>query len=251
MKPVFVHTANTAKFLAAYSALERRGAAESCLMVIHGKPGVRKSKTVKWFATQNGCPVLTGNIEWKPASFLRALLTELQVTPAYSFERMFQQALLALAAKAEKNALEKLPYFVVIDEAEYISRNLRIMETIRALSDALEIPFLLVGMERIKQNIQLFEMAESRAGQYVEFLPESLADTAKLMREVCEVEIADDLVGFVHKHAKGLIRETMDAIAVIESHGKRQRGKPVTMVDVEGLTLFNSRKGGAPVVVRM
>lgn len=253
MRAQFVNTSNAKAFMAGLKAVEQRGAAEACLMVVDGEPGRGKSKVTEWWATQTRSVFLRAKKEWTPAWFMRELLERLNVAPEHSFEKMYKQALQALGAKADAARLANRPFGVVVDEADHITRSPRILETIRDLSDALEIPFILVGMGRIRHNLARFPQVASRVAAYVEFKDGQLQDTENLIGALCAVTVKPDLVRFTHEASRGRYREIKEAIGAIERHAKRMGGDPaaleVGLADMAGLVLFNDRSTGAPIEV--
>lgn len=250
MRNVYVKTENTKRFLAALDVLKDRGAEEACLMVLDGAPGLGKSELAKWFAIQKGCPYLRAKKEWRPAWMLRELLASLSVLPEYSFERMYAQALDHLSQRAHDAARDGAMFAVVVDEIDHIVRSGRLLETLRDLSDMLEIPFILVGMDRVRDRFGRFPQVASRVGQYVEFKPAGRKDVAAMAAELCEVELKDDLIDFLLDASGGHYREIKDALKNIERAGRRNAGKPVAAADMAGEVLFYSRRDGAAVKVR-
>ncbi|MBF0334603.1 MAG: ATP-binding protein [Alphaproteobacteria bacterium] len=250
MKDRFITTSNATRFLAALTALQQRGAEEACLMVLDGQPGQGKSEVAQWWATQTGSVYLRCKREWTPAWMLRELLAELRVQPQYSFERMYRQALEALGARARQAGRDGEPFGVVIDEVDHISRKGELLETLRDLSDMLEVPFVLVGMGKVRHHLARYPQIASRVGQYVEFAPATLDDVRALVCGLCEVPVADDLVDYLHRAAAGQAREVKEGIAAIERHGKRNPGQ-VTLAAMAGQTLLNDRRTGQPIVVRV
>lgn len=250
MRAQFVKTQNSLEFMVKLAALEQRGANEACLMVVDGDPGLGKSTVVQWWAVQSGAIFLRAKEEWKPAWFLRELLGALNKQPEHSFERMFRQAVQALGEKAAVAQRDGQSFAVVVDEVDHISRDKRMMETIRDLSDMLEIPFILVGMGKVRHNITRFPAIASRVGQYAVFQPAPLEDTQALVAALCEVPVKPDLVEFLHRAARCKSRETKEGIAAIERFGKRNPGKEIGLAEMNGLPLLNDRETGLPVVVR-
>lgn len=250
MRIQFVPTQNAKEFLAKLKALEQRGAAEACLLVAEGEPGLGKTTTTQWWAVQQRAPFVRAKEEWTPTWFLRDLLAELRVTPEHSFEKMFHQAIKALAKYSADAQRDGRPAGVVIDEADHISRNKRMMETIRDLSDMLEIPFILVGMGKVRANLTRFPMIARRVGQYAEFKPMPLSDAQAMVTALCEVEVKPCLVEFMHKAAAGRSSEIKEGIAAIERFGKRNAGTAIGVVEMNGQMLFNDRSTGQPILVR-
>ncbi len=250
MRPTFVKTENFSRFLAGLLTLNERGASEACFLVVDGEPGLGKTTIVHRWVTQEGCVYLRAKKEWTPAWMLRELLGLLKVSPEYSFERMFRQALAALAEHARIAARDGTTFAVVVDEADHISRKESMLETLRDLSDMLEIPFILVGMGRIRDNLTRFRQISSRVGQPVEFKPCSLADVQALVKGLCEVPVADDLVATLHQVSAGYTREIKEGIAAIERFGKRSPGKTIDCALMDGQPLLIDRRTGKPICVR-
>lgn len=251
MRPTFVKTENYGRFLAGLLTLKDRGAAEACFLVADGDPGLGKTTIVYRWVTQEGALYLRAKKEWTPAWMLRELLAALKVEPHYSFERMYRQALEALAKRVKDADRDGTTFAVVIDEADHISRKESMLETLRDLSDMLETPFILVGMGRIRQNLTRFRQISSRVAQPVEFQPCPLADVAALVKGLCEVPVADDLVAYLHRTSGGYTREIKEGIASIERVGRRNPGKTVDCAMMADQTLLIDRLTGSPILVRV
>lgn len=125
------------------------------------------------------------------------------------------------------------------------------METIRDLSDMLEIPFILVGMGRVRHNLTRFPAIASRVGQTVEFKVAPLADAQALVDQLCEVPVKPDLVEYLHRAAQGKFREIKEGLAAIERFGKRNPGMEIGVAEMAGQVLMNDRGTSKPVVVRL
>lgn len=253
MNRVIVETSNVASFLQGFRALERRGAEEACLMVVDGQPGLGKTTALTHWVAQTGAIYLRACKEWSPNWFLADLLQEgLRISPKHGYQQRFRQSLEGLLLRQSDHARQKRTFAVVIDEADHISRNARIMESIRDFSDIAAIPFVLVGMGKIRDNLSAFPQVASRISQYVRFERASLDDVEQFATKLCEVPVADDLVQFVHTVSNGYNREVKEALASIERFGKRngaEAGRPVSLADLAGQVLINDRRTGNPIIV--
>lgn len=96
MKKVFVETENVVRLMQGIAALEKRGAEECSLVVVDGEPGLGKTTTLEWWATQNNLIYLRAVKQWTAMWFLADLLQALRTAPAHSFQRRYKQALEAL-----------------------------------------------------------------------------------------------------------------------------------------------------------
>ena len=249
MKNAFVETENVRRFQQALSALERRGAREACLMVNDGLPGLGKTTALHRWATQTGAIFVRAKKEWTPSWFLNDLLAQFRISPPHSYQKRYAAALEAMLQAQTACVVQKKTFAVVIDEADHISRNSRIMESIRDFSDMGDIVFILVGMGKIRDNLTAFPQVASRIGQYVRFEQATREDVAAFFNVRCEVPVADDVIDFTHRVTNGFNREILEAMATVERVGRRNGGKPVDLGQLAGQPLVNDRRTGAPIIV--
>ena len=220
-------------------------------MIVDGQPGLGKTSTVNWWAVRNECIYLRAKKEWTPQWMMRDLITALNAVPLYSFEKMYKQALELLAQFTNANSISGKNFAIVVDEADHIARSSRCLETLRDLSDYLEIPFILVGMGIIRNSLKRFPQIASRIGKYVEFKELDLEDTRLLVNTLCNVQIEDKLIAFIHKVTNGYSREIKEAIASIDRFAARNPGlELVTYDSMIGLPLMNDRRNSNPIYVR-
>lgn len=249
MRPNFVKTSNVLRFNAALSALDKRGAREACIVVVDGQPGLGKTASLTRFAAQEEAIYLRCKKEFKPNWFLNELLEQLRQEPPHSFEKKFQLALKTLMQRQAAAATKGKRFALIVDEADHVSSNMRIMETIRDLSDMVEMPTILVGMGKIRSNLTRFPQIASRISQYVQFEVANLEDVRLLFQEKCEIAVEDDLIQYVAKVTGGYNREIMEAIAIVERFGKRQTlgERGLTLLDMAGQHIANDRATGEPI----
>lgn len=147
--------------------------------------------------------------------------------------------------------MSKRTFGLVIDEADHISTKEALLETVRDISDMLEMPVILVGMGKINDNISRFPQISSRISQRVKFQKASREDIRLLIDRKCEVKVADCLVDFVLKVSQGFNREVLEAIANIEKFGLRADPGPagVTVADMSGLKVLSDRRTSKPIHV--
>lgn len=248
MRRAIVETSNTIRFLDAMAALEERGAAEACIGIVDGVPGLGKTVTVEHWVAQNGLVYLRADSEWKPPWMIRALLAELGVHPEHSFEKMMGQTVRALKERDEAYRAMGRSFAVVVDEFDYFVRSKRMLDKVRDLADIVEVPIVLVGMGRIRAALDRHEEFASRIGAHCEFQPATVDDVRAHLGACCDVPVGEDLVHYLHRVSAGLYREIQSAIPRIEEVGRRSAG-PVAVADMVGHVLLVERKTGKAVVV--
>jgi DNA transposition AAA+ family ATPase len=251
MKNAFVKTGNVRRYYQALSALEDRGAAEACLIVVDGKPGLGKTTTLRNWVAQTGSVYVRAKKEWTSRWFLDELLEAMNITPPYSFKLKFKEALKALVTQRHNLALQGGSFGIVIDEADHIAGKEMILDTVRDLTDNLELPAVLVGMDKINTKLKRYPQISSRVSQRVHFTCATKEDVRQLIDERCEVRVADDLVDFVLKVTGGYNREILEAIARIERFGLISTPGPdgVTLRDMAGQVIIDDRDTSKPVLV--
>lgn len=253
MKPVFVKTQNYHAFKGALKSLNDRGAEECQLVVVDGEPGLGKTTILAREAAENSCLYLRAKTEWTPAWFIGELLDEVRVQQPHRHEARFKAALQALGERALLAEQTGRQFFVVIDEADHVSGKGKVIETIRDLADLAGIPFILVGMGKIRDNLTRFPQIASRVSSYVRFSTANQADVELFLSEKCEVPVAPDLAAFVLRATGGYNREIKEAIQSIERIGMRialqNPEAGLTLREMAGQHLINDRKSGLPIAV--
>lgn len=251
MRTQFVNTENTRRLNHAMVALQKRGALEACLLVLDGVPGIGKTANVKRWVAQNQCIYIRAKTRWTASWFMNELIQLLRLEPPHSREKKFALLLRELGSR-QNRAIQAGRYFaLVIDELDHVSNSKEIMETIRDLSDMLEMPTMLVGMGKVRDHLKRFPQIASRVSQYVRFETASVADVRDMANALCEVKVADDLVEFVHYVSGGLNREILEAISHMESFGRRfdVGVNGLTRADMAGEIIMNDRNTTEPIFV--
>lgn len=249
MRNVYVQTSNSKAFAAKLASLNERGAGEACLMVVDGEPGLSKSRTALWFAVQQGAALVRAKKGWTPRWMLADILAAVtKEPPAYAYSDRYRQVVAKLAQESLVAARERRTFAVIIDEADSISASREMLKTIQDISDMVEIPIILIGMGRIGHNLLRVPEVASRVGARVEFLPLTLEDTEAMVKGLAEVEVAPELIEFLHRASKGYAREVKEGIAVIERFGKRNPG-PVTLAAMKDKVLLTDRATGKEIKV--
>jgi len=253
MKPVFVtKISNVVAWLAAFEALKSRGASESCLMLVDGEPGLGKTRTAQWWGVQVGAIQVRAKQGWTHSWCLQDLYEATSGKPATtkSTSALFKMLCDALTERQVQAQRTGKTVVISIDEADHaVAGGKDVVEAIRDITDTLEIPTVLVGMDRVAKRLNRYPQVASRISQKVQFKPLSLADVRSVISTVCEVEVKDDLIAFTHRACGGYTRELKEAIASIERFGLRQSGAAVGVEAMRGQTLLHDRATGAPMVV--
>jgi hypothetical protein len=232
MYPKFAQTSNVKRYLDGIGQLERRGAGEACWMLAKGEPGLGKTRTLQWWAAQKNAIYIRAKTNWRPSWMLGQIVEEFGQQPERRLPDLFDQAM-GLLGKS-KRAL-------VIDEARNMLHDMRLLETIRDLTDAVEPLFILGGEEFVSKRLEArFPQISSRISADVIFERATQGDVRTCCDDLSEVAIADDVIPRIHEESRGYYREVKNAIATAEAIGKRKGGK-VKAEDLKGIQLCHTR----------
>lgn len=228
MRSKFVKTANVKRFLAGIGQLEERGAPEASLMLVSGDAGHGKSRTAAWWSVQSGLNACF--IRLKAAATPHWLLTDLvrelnETAPAHSCEKLFAQAIGVLVTD---------PRPIVVDEIEAGLKDIRVIETLRDISDVAEVPVVMVGREYVGGALRRHSQIDSRISARVDFHPVTAADVDLLAAELCQVTIAEDLRAHIHAESGGRVRNVVKALANAERAARRKGKDEIGIKDIQG-----------------
>lgn len=219
MKHKFVQTSNVTRFLAATDAVQDPGASEACFMLVDGDAGFGKSECGQWWAVRNGGVFLRVKAACTPFWILSDLVTELgEPARAHSCEKLFNHAI---------ELLIKDPRPIVVDEVESALHDIRVLETLRDVSDLVEVPVIMLGREHVWAAIRKHNHFRSRISARASFGKATFQDVERLVSELCEVPVAADLIKRIEAESEGRVREIVKAIKNVERVGLRNKGRRV------------------------
>lgn len=209
----------------AVGAVEQRGAPEACFLLVGGNAGYGKTRTGDWWSVQQNAVSLRIKAASTPHWVLTDLVRELgEQVPARTSEQMFAQA-------AQSLGKNRRP--IVLDEVENaLKENIKVLETIRDISDLVEVPVVLIGREFVAGELKRHRQLWTRISAAAEFGPATLEDVTRCCTELCEVAVDEGVVKLIHEQSEGFMREIVKAIKNVERLGKRGGGSKVTLQHV-------------------
>lgn len=242
MRRQFVTTANYGRFTSGIQAIERRGAKEAGMMLVHGSPGFGKSHIVEHWAAETGAVFLRANVDWTPKYFLLELAKTLRLDAGGTAQALFGRILESVVERQQP---------IVIDEAEFTLRDKAVvLEKVRDLSDRAEVTVVLIGMEKIASDLSKHKQIYSRIGQVVEFKASTVEDVAFACGTLAEVRMTPAMVAEVHRLSSGRMREVLNIIAEIERVAQVNGLETVDVADMKGVPLSFDWQARAPKAVR-
>lgn len=216
MRYVTVQTKNLLRLHTALLTLEGRDlVAMPALGLLHGRTGLGKTTALASVVNHYGAVFIRAFVAITLSSLLDQLCQALRIT-------------LRSGRNADKyaaicQALVEHPRAIFIDEADYLLHDQRMLECLRDIHDSARIPVMLVGMDGFEGKVAHRPQFCRRISQRIEFTPLDMEDTAKVAREMCEVELGRDILEQIHRETKGGIGLIVLALAKLEAFAKGNR----------------------------
>ena len=186
MKREFVKTENSKRLRAHVALQQNRGSQESGWIVVYGRPGEGKTRTLHNWASENGALMVTAQVDWTVRRMMLEFADKLGIEPTTGFERRIEEVI----------ATEEIP--IILDEAGFtLQRSAACLERLRGITDktcTIVVIVVIVMMEQDVPRLARRTQISSRA-RLCEFQKSTLADVAaacdqlrwRLHRRSCSV----------------------------------------------------------------
>jgi len=235
MKIKFIEdTANIMSLKDSMAALQERSKDLPGLGLICGQAGLGKTKSAKWYSTQFDCPYIRATATWTPRWMLQEICAELGNDPEGNTHNVFNQV---------KNELAVKPQLIFIDEADYLTGNWKLLETLRDIHDMTGSPFVLIGMGNIKNKLAKKLQFWSRVSQVVEFSPLAAKEISYIAYELAGLNMTDEVAEQLRQVTSGFFRDVMVALSYMERMAKANKIKSISrkMIDITNRAVLKQK----------
>jgi DNA transposition AAA+ family ATPase len=177
--------------------------------LVHGKSGLGKSTAVTYLFNQiNGIYVSMRTTD-TATSLLARIMDELGAQPLSRVAKMVDYIV-------EQMSLHERALFV--DEADYLMGDVRMLETVRDIYDATEVPVVLIGMDQIARRISSRKQFYNRISEWAEFKPADLDDVIVMSDSLIRsgIRVDHDLLDDLRSQAAGELRRITIGLKRIE-----------------------------------
>lgn len=212
MKNRLAPVKNVAALQTAFESLLSRDPGVPGMGLVYGKTGYGKTTAVTWVMNRTGAIYVRAAATWTPSTMLGKIMAELGAEALHGRSAQMVDYITTAMATAQRP--------LIVDEADYLLGNLKMLETLRDLHDISGLPVLLVGMDGIAKRLQHRQQLLGRVSQWVEFRPADLDDARVLAETVCEVAVAEDLLAELHQVCHGSMRLMTVGLSRIEQAAK-------------------------------
>lgn len=207
MHKVFVRTQNVKNFVSLMNSLQKKPEGTPKMALVYGEPGLGKTQTVLWWATQNEAVYVRSSNLMSGRWFLEELVEELGEVPYYKTSDLFNQCV--------KQLMEN-PRIIIVDEVDYLVNDTKTIETLRDIHDKTDVPIVLVGMGLINKKLMKHRHFYDRISEKVKFEAFSLNDIKTIVNQLSEVEMTECAVKYIFTQANRL-RQIVNMINTTEN----------------------------------
>ncbi|MEW6378626.1 MAG: AAA family ATPase [bacterium] len=227
MKPKFVQTENVRRLQEAVAALEKRDTGVPGLGLVYGGAGYGKTKSIQWHVCQTNSIYLRAKATWTTSWMLEAIGKELNILSLPRIKDKFLDL---------QNAVTQVKCTVFIDEADYLVRDRKLLDTLRDLHDETDIPIVLVGMDEIQKKLMRHHQFWSRVSQQVVYQPLSAKEITMLGLELCDLQIDERTAEQLFSNTMGNFRDIIVALSHLERMARANSTAAVSSKMVEMTT---------------
>lgn len=234
MKHHFVRTDNHGRLAAAVAFMEERGSASSCLMLLHGEPGVGKTRNISHWGAAKGAVLVKGHVGMNLDGLRWAISEKLGVRHRNNRSAEMEDQIAAIRESGTP---------IVFDEAQFglAMRCQNIPAAgIEYLRDVAERGNTYVVLVCHNSEVRRFSDSahiRTRIAHRVELFNAAGSDTASFVQALCEVPVTPAVCEIVHKQTDGKFRLVENAIAALERIARVKGIDQIDGPDVANVTL--------------
>ncbi|SEK33313.1 AAA domain-containing protein [Roseovarius azorensis] len=237
MTPSIAPLRNVAALIGLIERVQTRAFGLPGMATFYGPSGWGKTTAVTVAANEYQAHVVQVKDCWTPTYFAQAVLREIGLPPVRGVAGMVD-AIGAQLARTDRP--------LIIDDAQYLLRK-RMIELARDIYESCQAPIILVGEEKLPQDLTRWENIHNRQLAWEPALACNISDAQKLaLIYAAGIDVADDLLGAIVDASGGSIRR----VAINLAHAReiaQGRGRRLADMELWGNRIFET---GQPPAVR-
>lgn len=174
--------------------------------VFSGEPGLGKSIACAYATSSLDAIHISVQDMWTKMTLLRQILRELQVIPEKTGADMMMQVNQELAMARRT---------LLIDEADHALKR-GMIEVIRGIHDGSSVPIVLIGMDKLPQNLRKFPQVDSRVLTWVQAEYANLSDATMLAKMYAPgLHISTEMIAVIRERNGAIPRRMVTDFALV------------------------------------
>jgi DNA transposition AAA+ family ATPase len=218
---------NVAGFMALVTKLQRRGPHLPNLGVMYGHSGLGKSYASIYAQNKTRAVRVEVGESWNRKTFVRAVLLECGVAnPRGTTADLVAEAIGLLGDEPSRP--------LMVDEADKLVDK-GLIELVREISEASQVPVLLIGEEMLPQKLARVERVHNRVLDWYGAEPCDLPD-CKLLAQIFlpSVKISDELLETVRLKGEGRARRIVVTLSGMNDWARNQGAREIDAASYSG-----------------
>jgi len=241
MKHHFVKTENHKQLTAGVAFMNERGSLSSPLCLVHGEPGVGKTRNISNYGATNNAVLILGHVGMNLDGLVWTISKQLGVK--HETNRTAEMG-------KQIDALRNMGSPLIFDEAQFgLSMRWKKVEAagieyVRQLGETAGVIALLVCHNSEVARFSNSAHIRTRIAHRVELHGANEADTVNFVKELADVAIGVGVGELVYRQTGGKYRLIENAISALERFAKLKQLMQIELNDVSNMTLVIDHEEG-------
>lgn len=221
---------NVANLAVLIETLTHRAQGLPGMGTFYGFSGYGKTMAAIWCSNKYNAVLVEVRATWKAKFFLGAICVELGIPVKGSAADMEDRIISALIVQNRP---------LIIDEADHLVKN-AIVEIVRNIHDATQLPVVLLGEELLPQKLREWERVASRM-RWVQALEVDSQDVERLKKVYApSIEIAADVLDHIRQLSGGSARRVSQMLAELSEQSAVKGWSRIDLTNFKPSNLTNS-----------
>ena len=241
MKHHFVKTENHRRLAAGVAFMNERGSLSSPLCLVHGEPGVGKTRNISNYGAEYKAVFVKGHVGMSLDGLVWTISKQLGIRHRNNRTAEMDEQI---------NALRGMRSPLIFDEAQFgLSMKWKKVdaagiEYVRQLSESAGVFALLVCHDSEVPRFSNSAHIRTRIAHRIELLEATQADTEKFVDELADVDIGKGVGELVYQQTRGKYRLIENAIATLERIAAIKNQNRIELEHVINVTLVVDHEDG-------
>lgn len=241
MKHHFVKTDNHQRLMAAVRFMEERGSMSSPLCLIHGDPGVGKTRNISQWGAESSAVLIKGHVGMNLDGLYWSISQQLGIKHRSNRTAEMNEQVAVLKSMRTPIVFDEAQFGLAMRWQRTESAGI---EHLRQIGESAGIFVLLVCHNSEVHRFSDSAHIRTRIAHRAELSNATERDTVAFVKELAEVGIGEGVGELVHRQTGGKYRLVENAITSIERIAKVKGVDKVETADVGNITLVVDHEQG-------
>jgi DNA transposition AAA+ family ATPase len=225
MKDLFVmDLKNVQRFYSVIEKVHHKLTSIDRMALVFSDPGYGKTRTALHYAANHGAIMIRTKKLMTGRWLLEEIVEELGAEPKWKSKDLFAQAVDLLGERQRT---------IILDEIDYLSRDSRVIETMRDLHDIAHCPMIFIGMGQADKKLRKFSHLFDRFVSVLKFERLDQRDVGQMCKELSDFRFENGAIEKIAADSRGRIREVIKMVHRAEAAGRANRTKTISVKDLK------------------